>query len=88
MAPSAWSLPGDPQKPVRGSSAFLRIADATCLNVEPLGAGQVPVVNSVVGPPIAQPSLLPGLRVVMGCNSPSMIVLTVPFLISLKAVHG
>ena len=37
-----------------------------------------PVVKSVAGPPITQPSLLPGLIVVMRCNSPVIMVLDRP----------
>ena len=44
------------------------------------------MVKSVAGPPMAQPSLLPGLMVVMRCNSPIMIVLDVPSLISSNLV--
>ena len=45
-----------------------------------------PTVNSVLGPPTAQPSTLGGLTVVTRCSSPVMIVLEVPSLIWLNEV--
>ena len=80
FAPPEWSLPGEPQnmlfdnRPSFGEATFVHFLPSKCIIA--------PVVNSVAGPPMAQPSLLPGLIVVMRCNSPVMMVYAAPSEIS------
>ena len=59
FAPPGWSLPGDPKNPlfIGAPPSFAKAG----VRVEPLRRNIAPVVNSVAGPPMAQPSLLPGL---------------------------
>ena len=59
FAPPGCSLPGEPKKPLFISKPSL--GEETGLQVVPSRRNIAPVVKSVAGPPITQPSLLVGV---------------------------